>query len=313
MGWIATWSEPGPALVIGAIEEEPFDIWPVAQPLGCAHAEQEGDETLTPLLRRKTLIGSGSEECPTCAPNQRRSTQPPVTVTGRVTSEPGCSRETQLTRRTKESHADYNAGPLWSADSDRRGRADDHHPTRNPLHHAGRDRTLKAYVLTTTHAVNSVVSILAFALLVIALVALYDREARSAGAFGALAFGAAVIGTMFMTGDWWYEAFAVPRLAEVAPDVVDTFVGGRLIIGGLTSFALFGIGWIMYGAASTRARVIPRSISITIIVAGLMSGVPIGIVYLSGGVVHGLAFVWLGAWMLRAATVARVSEAAPGR
>src|SRR5512132_1592596 len=59
---------------------------------GCAHAEQEGAETLTPLLRRKTLIGSGSEECPTCAPNQRRSTQPPVTVTGRVTSEPGCSR-----------------------------------------------------------------------------------------------------------------------------------------------------------------------------------------------------------------------------
>jgi len=168
---------------------------------------------------------------------------------------------------------------------------------------------LKAYVLTTTHAVNSVVSILAFALLVIALVALYDREARSAGAFGALAFGAAVIGTMFMTGDWWYEAFAVPRLAEVAPNVV----GGRLIIGGLTSFALFGIGWIMYGAASTRARVIPRSISITILVAGLMSGVPIGIVYLSGGVVHGLAFVWLGAWMLRAATVAGVSEAAAGR
>jgi len=115
---------------------------------------------------------------------------------------------------------------------------------------------------------------------------------------------------MFMTGDWWYEAFAVPRLAAVAPDVVDTFVGGRLFIGGVTSFMLFGIGWIMYGAASTRARVIPRSISITILVAGLMSGVPIGIVYLPGGVVHGLAFVWLGAWMLRAA---RVSEAAAGR
>jgi hypothetical protein len=172
---------------------------------------------------------------------------------------------------------------------------------------------LKAYLLSTTHAVNSVVSIVGFALLVIALVVLYDREARSAGAFGALAFAAAVIGTMFMTGDWWYEAFAVPRLAEVAPDVVDTFVGGRLIIGGTTSFVLFGIGWIMYGAASTRARVIPRSISITILVAGLMSGVPIGFGYLPGGVVHGLAFVWLGVWMLRAAPVARVSEAAAGR
>ena len=69
----------------------------------------------------------------------------------------------------------------------------------------------------------------------------------------------------------------------------------------------------MYGVASVRARVIPRGISITIIVGGLMSGVPIPIVYLSGGVVHGLAFVWLGVWMLRAATAARVPEAAAGR
>jgi hypothetical protein len=38
LGWIATWSEPRPALVIGAIEEEPFAIWPVAQLLGWAHA-----------------------------------------------------------------------------------------------------------------------------------------------------------------------------------------------------------------------------------------------------------------------------------
>jgi hypothetical protein len=168
----------------------------------------------------------------------------------------------------------------------------------------------EAYVLSTTHAVNSVVSILAFALLVIALVALYDREARSAGAFGALAFGAAVIGTMFMTGDWWYEAFAVPRLAEVEPDAIESFVGGRLIIGGVTSFVLFGIGWIMYGVASIRARVIPRNLSITILVAGFMSGVPIGFAYLSGGVVLGLAFVWLGVWMSRVATVNWVSEAA---
>src|SRR3954463_14759422 len=170
--------------------------------------------------------------------------------------------------------------------------------------------SLKVYVLTPTHAVNSVVSILAFALLVIALVALYDREARSASAFGALAFAAAVVGTMFMTGDWWYEAFAVPRLAEVEPDAVENFVGGRLIIGGVTSFVLFGIGWIMYGVASIRAGVIPRNISITILVGGFMSGVPIAFPYLSGGVVLGLAFVWLGVWMNRAATLDPVSETA---
>jgi hypothetical protein len=49
-------------------------------------------------------------------------------------------------------------------------------------------------------------------------------------------------------------------LTEVEPDAVETFVGGRLIIEGVTSFVLFGIGWIMYGVASIRARVIPRNI-----------------------------------------------------
>ena len=40
---------------------------------------------------------------------------------------------------------------------------------------------LTAYVLTTTHAVNSILSIVAFALLAVAVVAVYDLEARKAG------------------------------------------------------------------------------------------------------------------------------------
>ena len=167
---------------------------------------------------------------------------------------------------------------------------------------------LEAYFLTTTHAINSVASIVAFALLVLALVAVYDREALPAGTLGVVALGAAVVGTVFMAGDWWYEAFAVPRIAEVAPQVLDTFVGGRLLMGGLLSFALFGLGWVLFGIASLRARVFPAAISVAILVGGLLSGVPIGIAYLSGGVILGLAIVWLGAWMMRttaAATSAR--------
>ena len=44
---------------------------------------------------------------------------------------------------------------------------------------------------------------------------------------GAIGVSAAIFGTVFMAGDWWYEAFAVPRLAEVAPEAIDSFVGGR--------------------------------------------------------------------------------------
>jgi hypothetical protein len=168
---------------------------------------------------------------------------------------------------------------------------------------------LEAHVLTATYAINSVASIVAFALLVLALVAAHDREARPAGTLGVVALGAAIVGTVFMAGDWWYEAFAVPRIAEVAPEVIESFVGGRLLIGGLLSFALFGLGWVLFGIASLRARVFPAVISFAILVGGLLSGVPIGIVYLTGGVILGLAVVWLGAWITRtpsAVTVAGV-------
>jgi hypothetical protein len=170
-------------------------------------------------------------------------------------------------------------------------------------------QALQAYVLTPTHAINSVVSVVAFALLAVALVAAYDREAGEAGGLGVIALGAAIIGIVFMAGDWWYEAFAVPRMAEVAPQLFDTFVGGRLQIGGVSSFVLFGIGWAMFGVASLRARVFPAALSVAILASGLLSGVPVGVVYLSGQVILGLAIVWLGAWMLRTPRIASTAVA----
>jgi len=158
---------------------------------------------------------------------------------------------------------------------------------------------LKAYVLTTTHALNSVISIAAFALLAVALVAVYELHAREAGGLGALGVAAAIVGTVFMAGDWWYEAFAVPRLAEVAPDAIDTFVGGRLLAGGLASFVLFGIGWLLFGIASLRAQVFPGAVSGAIAIGGLLSGIPIGLAYLSGMAILGIAFVSVGVWIVQ--------------
>jgi hypothetical protein len=158
---------------------------------------------------------------------------------------------------------------------------------------------LTAYVLGPIHAITSVATIVAFGLLVLALVAIYEREASSAGWFGLIGFAAALLGTIFMTGDWWYEAFAVPRIAEVVPETVPTFVGGRLLMGGITSFVLLGVGWALFGTASLRARVFPTAISAGMVVGGLLSGVPIGLAYLSGGIILGIAIGWLGVWMIR--------------
>jgi hypothetical protein len=158
---------------------------------------------------------------------------------------------------------------------------------------------LTAYVLGPIHAVTSVATIVAFGLLILALVAIYEREASSAGWFGLIGFAAALLGTIFMTGDWWYEAFAVPRIAEVVPETIPTFVGGRLLMGGITSFVLLGLGWALFGTASLRARVFPTAVSAGMVVGGLLSGVPIGLAYLTGGIILGIAIGWLGVWMMR--------------
>jgi hypothetical protein len=160
---------------------------------------------------------------------------------------------------------------------------------------------LTVYVLTPTHAITSYVSIVAFALLLLALVASYDLQARRVRGFGLFALGVAVVGTVFLAGDWWFEAFAVPRLAEVAPDSMASFPAGRLVVGALSSFALFGIGWTLYGIASIRAHLFPAVVSWGITVGGFVSAVP-GVGYLFGNIVLGLSFVVLGLWLGRART-----------
>lgn len=162
--------------------------------------------------------------------------------------------------------------------------------------------SLMVYVLTPIWSINSIAQIVAFAMLVIALVATYELQARETGVFGVVAVCAAIFGTVFMAGDWWYEAFAVPRIAEVDPSVMVGFAQSRLLLGGLMSFALFGIGWGLYGIASVRARVFPAAISWAFAVGGLLSAVPIGVVYLSGNVILGLALVALGIWLIRIRT-----------
>jgi hypothetical protein len=171
--------------------------------------------------------------------------------------------------------------------------------------------SLQAAVVTPLFAINSVASILAFAILALALVAIYEREAYAAGSFGVIGVGAALVGTIFMAGDWWYEAFAVPWMADVAPVVFDTGAGGRLLVGGLASFALFSFGWALFGAASVRARVFPRSISVAILVGGVLAGIPIAGGYLYGSLIFGVALVSLGVWLMRpASSGAKIAAAA---
>jgi hypothetical protein len=156
----------------------------------------------------------------------------------------------------------------------------------------------KDHVATTTapaFQVGGVVYLVGFVLLMLFLVASHAWLEERAGRLGTAASVVAVVGTMALGGDLWFETFAVPWLADEAPDSLDTEPTVLLALGALSSYALFAAGWVLYGVASLRARV-PLAISVVIIVGGAVGFRAL----LSPWVVPlGVGVAALGVWLVR--------------
>jgi hypothetical protein len=137
----------------------------------------------------------------------------------------------------------------------------------------------------------------AFVGLAVALVALYSQLAPRTGRFGLVAFVAALAGTMTQGGNMWFDGFAAPWLAAVAPQVFTAEKTITLQAGALAAYLLFALGWMLFGIAVLRARVVPVAIPVALVIAGALG-------YQSGlspyGVPIGLAVAALGAGLIRA-------------
>jgi len=141
----------------------------------------------------------------------------------------------------------------------------------------------------------------AFSGLAIAACAAYDKQARAAGMFGLVAFCAAMIGTVNLGANMWFEGFASPWLAEVVPQVLTAEKTTIWQVGYLSSYILFSIGWLLFGLASLRAGVFPRLISLAIVAGGIIGFLAAKPPY---GVALGLALLSLGIWMVRTRSAA---------
>jgi len=135
-----------------------------------------------------------------------------------------------------------------------------------------------------------------FIMLMFALIGLHGLQAQRAGRLGVAAFSAAIVGTMMLGGDLWFEAFAVPWLAGgPAPQSLTAKPSLIFGLGALASYYLFAAGWTLFGIACLRARVFPVAISIVVILGGLAGyqallapwGIPLGV-----------AFTILGIWIV---------------
>jgi hypothetical protein len=133
--------------------------------------------------------------------------------------------------------------------------------------------------------------------LAVALVALYALLGPRAGRFGLVAFLTALAGTLTQGGNMWFEGFAVPWLAQVAPSVFTAEKTITLQVGALLAYVLFALGWILVGFAVLRTRAVPAVLPVAVIVGGVLgyhSGLP------PYGVPLGLALAALGAGLVRA-------------
>jgi hypothetical protein len=156
---------------------------------------------------------------------------------------------------------------------------------------------LAASILEPVYLAKGIVYFGAFCLLMLALVAMYAREGRRAGRLWTIGTCAAVVGTFALGANvGWFDVFVAPWIALVAPEAMKTPNVGSLPIGGFSSYVLFVLGWVLFGAASLRARVFPVVIAIAIVLSALIawpSALP------PYGVPFGLTIAALGVWMLR--------------
>jgi hypothetical protein len=88
-----------------------------------------------------------------------------------------------------------------------------------------------------------------------ALIGVYGRQAHRAGRLGTFGFAAAVLGTMFLGGDLWFESFAVPWLAEGPfPQVLSSDPSILFALGATSSYLLFAIGSPSRGSSKMATR-----------------------------------------------------------
>ncbi len=138
-------------------------------------------------------------------------------------------------------------------------------------------------------------------LLLLALVGLYARQALQAGVLGAITFGTAMIGTALVVGDFWYEGLAVPWLAAAAPEVLIDAATGQVAafrtvsFGSFVTFAVFALGWVLFGIATAVAGVFPRPAGVVVALGGALG-------FLGGFPPYQIALAlgvgWLSVWML---------------
>jgi hypothetical protein len=81
--------------------------------------------------------------------------------------------------------------------------------------------TVSEAFFNATQSLRFGLALIATYVLLLALTALYWLEAKVGGGLGMIGYLIAFLGTMMVTGDWWYETFIGPVLRDRAPEILE--------------------------------------------------------------------------------------------
>ena len=152
---------------------------------------------------------------------------------------------------------------------------------------------------TRTYAVVTGLTLLGTVLLLVGLIGLYVGQLENAGLLGLVGFLVTFVGNVLVAGAVWEATFVVPWLAGEAPELLDEVPTGLLALGFISSYTLAGLGVILFGVATIRARVFPTAAAVLLIIGvvpvAVWNFVPLPL----PDVLLGVAVAWLGLALFR--------------
>jgi hypothetical protein len=147
------------------------------------------------------------------------------------------------------------------------------------------------WATTPVYTLIYTLALLGMGTLLLALTAIYTREFAALGRLGLIGYLIAFLGTVMVAGDWWFEAYAIPKIASEAPEVLGLPPSGSALIGVIATVGLYTVGWILLGVAALRARTFPRAAALLLLVGGLAGPLALSTPY---QVPLAIAIGWIG-------------------
>ncbi len=142
--------------------------------------------------------------------------------------------------------------------------------------------------LSSAWITSLTLELISYILILLTLVGLHAHQATKAGTLGFIGFLIAFIGQTLDVGRNYVMAFFVPFLAREAPALLE-FRGiempSPLREAVLVTIVFLIIGYVLFGIATLRARILPRGGAILLIIGGVLILIK---------VVFGIAIIWLG-------------------